>query len=200
MDEKLLRLPFELQLALGSGYLAYALAYVGIRGHHQSADTVFRTFAFGLIAWGVLAVMPLERARIPVAIGAALLAGAAWRVVGIELTRKIMRATNYSWTDEAPSAWATLYANHARHGVTQISVLHEDGTWLNCDLCHDFEGAPFGPFVLGPSGDVALFVTEEEKDGDVHRCEGVRSDEYGDRLTYVPASKIKRVAIRFKPR
>jgi hypothetical protein len=202
MNEKLLTLPFELQLALGSGYLAYALAYIGIRGHHQTADTVFRTFAFGLIAWAVLAIVPVERPwlRVAGAVLSAIVAGALWRALGIEMVRKAMRATNYSWADEAPSAWATLYANHARSGVTQVSVLHEDGTWLNCDLCHDFETAPHGPFVLGPNGDIALYVTDEEKDGVIHRCDTVRDDEYGDRLTYVPAAKIKRIALRFKAR
>ena len=81
MDEKLLSLPWELQLALGAGYLAYAAAYVGIRRHHQSADIFFRALAFGLLAWAVLALMPMNRPwfRAASAIGAAVIRAAAHR-------------------------------------------------------------------------------------------------------------------------
>lgn len=33
MDEKLLSLPWQIQVSLGSGYAAYMLAYAGIREH-----------------------------------------------------------------------------------------------------------------------------------------------------------------------
>src|SRR3546814_2103205 len=50
MDEKLLSLPWQIQVALGAGYLAYLVAYSGIRDHHKGIDVPFRAIAFGLVA------------------------------------------------------------------------------------------------------------------------------------------------------
>ena len=43
-------LPVEAQIVLVSGYVAYSMGYFGIRQNHKVIDTVFRTFAFSLVA------------------------------------------------------------------------------------------------------------------------------------------------------
>lgn len=199
MNEKLLTLPWEIQVALGSGYAAYILAYVGIRDHHKGVDTAFRAIAFGLIATITFALVPRSWpiVRVGGAIFATLAGGLVWRWFGIEFVRKSLRHTNLSWADDTPSAWATISANNSKSPVTQISVLMDDGTWLNCDQNGDFNDSPFGPCVLGPNGDVALYVTSEVSPEGVesknpHVCDPL----WGDRVTYVPAGKIKRIAIR----
>jgi hypothetical protein len=53
MSVDLLALPWQVQLTLASGYAAYALAYSGIRAHHQTIDVAFATLVFGLVATGV---------------------------------------------------------------------------------------------------------------------------------------------------
>lgn len=63
----------------------------------------------------------------------------------------------------------------------------------------DFENAPFGPVYLGTRGDIALYVTRVKKKGEDARSQDtVRNPDFGDRITYVPASRIRRVTMRFK--
>lgn len=199
MDEKLLSLPWEIQLALGCGYAAYAIAYVGIRAHHKPVETAFRTITFGLIATLVLS---LTTGYAPwIRVGAAGLAsitgGLLWRFFGIDGFREVMRKLNMSWSDETPSAWFRVTQQNARFPLTQISVLLDDGTWLNCDQCGRFNDSPFGPAILGPKGDVALYVTERVPPGAAGVAQSSIIDaEYGDRITYVPAASIKRVTLR----
>jgi hypothetical protein len=108
----------------------------------------------------------------------------------------ILRKFNITWSDDDPSALATLTGN-AKFGVTQIAVRLDDDTWLRCDDLRQFEHAPFAPYVLGPSGDVALYLTHEETpDGKLKPQSTVCDPDYGDRITYVPASRIKQIVIR----
>jgi hypothetical protein len=107
-----------------------------------------------------------------------------------------MRALNSSWSDDDPSALATILAN-SKHHLSQVAVLLDDGTWLRCDDAGMFADAPFGPCKLGPNGDMAIYITHEQlTDGSVKELRTVRDPYYGDRVTYIPASKIKRVNYR----
>jgi len=86
MDEKFLSMPWEIQVALGSGYLAYALAYLGIRDHHKPIDTAFRAIAFGLCATSVLTLLPTTYGvwRIAAAVLVSVVSGALWRYWGAD--------------------------------------------------------------------------------------------------------------------
>lgn len=203
MDEKLLALPWHIQVALASGYLAYMLAYAGLRDHHKPVDTAFRAIAFGLVASAVLFVAPRDHPILSSLAAVALTVGAGviWRLVGILATRQTLRALDVSWADDAPSAWATITASNSRYLVSQISVLTDDGVWLHCDQAGPFADDPFGPVVFGPNGDIGLYVTSEQKDDASAPLphNAVRAEGFGSRLTYVPASRVKRVAIRHLP-
>jgi hypothetical protein len=75
----------------------------------------------------------------------------------------------------------------------------DDGTWLRCDDVRKFSDAPFAPCVIGPSGDVALYLSHEDSpDGKSKEITSARNREYGDRITYVPASRVKRITLRYK--
>jgi hypothetical protein len=107
------------------------------------------------------------------------------------LLKWFLRATNISWTDDDPSALASLMAN-TKYRMMQISVKLDDDTWLRCDELNRFANAPFGPCKVGPNGDVAMYLTHEEsKEGQERELQFVQDEEYGDRITYIPASKIK---------
>lgn len=197
MDEKLLSLPWQIQLALGSGYAAYMVAYVGIRDHHRGVDIAFRAIAFGLVATAFLALTPtLGLAfRLAGAVFITVAVGLVWRRFGMGAAKWLLRQGNISWSDDTPSAWATIIAAH--RPVTQISVLLDDGTWLNCNAAGRFNDAPFGPCILGPNGDIGFYVTDEESaDGTVIVNDHVRDAIEGDRLTYVPAARIVRMSLR----
>jgi hypothetical protein len=199
MEEKMLSLPWQVQVALGCGYSAYMLAYVGIRDHHKATDITFKSIAFGQVA--VVALLTTSTWR-PVwavidAIVWSLIAGVLWRRWGSELLRSALRGSDTSWADDTPSAWASLTVCNSKYFVGQISVELDDGTWLRCIDTRPFEGKPFGPMTIGVNGDVALYVTKEERpDGTEIIIDDVSVEYWGDRITYVPASKIKRVALR----
>jgi hypothetical protein len=199
MPTDLLNLSWQVQVALASGYAAYLLCYAGVRGSHTTIDTTFSTLVFSLIA---TAVLYLSRPCIP-DIAAGTLAfvvtcasGVLWRRFLRQPLRWAMHALDVSWSDDDPSALATLLAN-SKYPVSQIGVLLDDGTWVGCDDMSKFKDAPFGPCKLGPSGDVALYLTYElSADGKVKELETVRDPFYGDRVTYIPASRIKQITFR----
>jgi len=109
-----------------------------------------------------------------------------------------LRWAKVSWSDDDPSALATLSGN-ARFPVSQIAVELDNGTWLRCDDASRFANAPFGPFVIGPTGDVALYLTHLEKPGEPDvEVHNVRDGHWGDRITYVPAPRVRRITLRHK--
>ena len=213
MDEKLFALPWHLQLALGSGYLAYLVAYAGIRQHHTATDTVFRSIAFGLVASAILLWLPAVGLRphwIPpapiwrplAAVIATVAVGAFWRWRGMRWSRSMLEAANVSWSDDIPSAWISITAQRTDVRPSQVTVDLNDGRTLVCDDTRMFRDSPFGPCVFGLDGSVALYVTAERRadDGDTKgewfEHDDVRNPMDGDRLTYIPASAIRRVELR----
>lgn len=86
---------------------------------------------------------------------------------------------------------------NSKYRVYQVAVLKDDGTWLRCDDTTKFQGAPFAPCLLGPTGDVALYLTHTEPpNADVSELKTVRDAHYGDRITDVPANRIKMLTLR----
>jgi hypothetical protein len=207
MDEKLLNLPFYIQLSLGSGYLAYLVAYAGIRQHHTPSEVVFRSIAFGMAATAVMLWAPEAPAalnnwkhpfwRPSSALVATVTIGAFWRWRGMQWSRALLRRLNVSWTDDIPTAWLSITATETNISPTQIVVDLDSGRTLMCDDTRLFTGAPFAPCIYGLDGSLAFYVTAERPAGGewVERTE-IRHDIEGDMLTYVPASAIKRVQLR----
>ena len=196
--DKAIALPVAAQIALGSGYLAYLIAYAGLRERHTATDAVFRSAAFGLAATAVLTSLDPESLWVKIgAVAATVILGILWRSVGMAATRTIFRRTDISWTDDIPTAWLSVTATRTDARVSQIAVDMEDGRTLFCEDTRRFKDAPHGPCVFGLSGDVALYVTAELVDGKWTEHERVIDNVEGANLTYVPAAKIKRVELRF---
>lgn len=200
MDDRLLNLPWEIQLTLGAGYLAYLIACFGMRDHHKPADVTFGTLAFGLCAASALALVPpaIGWPRAAIAITAPLLAALLWRLWLGDALRRLARAINLSWSDDTPSAWYRVTQTNRQHFVAQITVILEDGSVLGCADTRPFASAPYGPCVLGANGDIALYVTHArrpDEDQFIERAR-VRDPFHGDDLTYIPASRIREMRIR----
>lgn len=200
MSADLLKLPWEIQVAAASGYAAYVVAYTGLRSRHQTIDVLLITLVFSLIA--SLALWLFSGAgefwRGIAALGGSLVCGVVWRRWGRPLAPKVLRALNATWADDAPSALATLSDNTSNR-ITQIAVLLDDGTWLECREAIKFANVPHGPCVIGPNGDIALYLTHEESPtGETKELTNVRNEHYGDRITYIPASRIKRMTMRYQ--
>jgi hypothetical protein len=201
MTADLLKLPWEIQVAIASGYGAYVIAYTGLRSRHKAVDVVMLTLVFGLIATAVLGLVPSEIKPIwrgGLAVLLSVISGLIWRRWGRSLTTRLLRGLNATWSDDAPSALESLSEN-TKHRVTQVAILLDDGTWLRCDDTTKFDGLPYSPCVIGPNGDIALYLTHEEpKDGQPRELGTVRDPHYGDRITYIPASRIKRMTLRHR--
>jgi hypothetical protein len=192
-------LPLALQITLGGGYLAYLVAYAGLRERHTATDAIFRTIAFGLVASAILTWFDPKHYWVPIAaVIATVSTGAFWRWRGMDWSRAALRRSDISWTDDIPTAWLTVTATRTTEKLAQIAVDIEGGRTLMCDDTRRFADAPFGPCVFGLGGDVAMYVTAElRSDGtwlehgeDLHTIQGAN-------LTYLPASAIKRVELRY---
>jgi hypothetical protein len=195
-----LNLSVGIQTAIVGGYLAYVIAYMGLRDRHRPIDVAFISLVFSLIATAVLWLLSSYGPviSIPSALVATIIAGLIWRRFLHPFLFLILRHFDVTWSNDDPSALATILDDR-RSYITQIAVLLEDGTWLRCDDVQQFRGAPFWPCLIGPNGDVALYLTHEEpKDGEAKLLATVRDAIYGDRLTYIPAARIKQITMRRK--
>lgn len=201
----LLALPWQVQLTLASGFAAYALAYAGIRAHHKTIEVAFATLVFGLVATTVFAYLQQKQivgapAAMALAFFVTVAVGFLWRKVGRRFVRWFLRTSHISHADDDPSAWGALF-DGAEFDVSQIAVRLDDGTWLRCDDTTPFADAPHGPCILGGTGDIIMYLTEEQSaDGTTKELKTVRHDDFGDRLTYVPANRISLINIRCKRR
>ena len=198
MEDKLLNLPWQIQLALGSGYLAYLIAYSGIRQHHTATDVTFRSFSFGLVATSFMIWVPLRPICLEVgAVVATLGTGAIWRWKGMAWAKAALGITNITWADDIPTAWLSITALRTDVRPSQIAVDLDCGRTLFCEDTRRFKNAPFGPCVFGLDGSLALYVTAEMRsDGTWIEKSDVEDSHDGPRITYVPANSIKRVELR----
>lgn len=202
MELDLLSLPWATLLTLASGYAAYFIANIGIRGHHKSIDVAFSVLVFGFFSYGFYyALREVEKKEILEASALtflfALVLGALWQVFFRPLLGSVLRFFNVSFNDDLPSAWVGLLAARKASG-RQLTVRLTDGTWLKCDDLQKFEDAPNGPCVLGTSGDLLMYVTHQQnadKD-EFEDCHDVVKAEWGYEITYVPANQIARVDFR----
>lgn len=198
MNPDLLNQPWQIQVAIGSGYAGYMVAYLGLRDHHKAADALFRAIAFSLVATAVLsisgALTPFARGIL--AFLTTVAAGAFWRRLGIKLFEKGVRAIG-TRSDDWPSAWAKIALANDRT-VSQLAVELDDGTWLYCHETAQFADAPHDACTFGGIGDLALYVTHKKPQGvEQFEVPGVIDEHHGTKLTYVPASRIRSVTVRY---
>lgn len=199
MTDGFLTLPLEVQVALGGGYLAYAVAFAGIRKSESAAEMAFRSLAFGLAALLALRFFLANGWPTSVSVGAALCSavflGAFWRRWGKKYTWKILRALKISGEDGMPDAWTATIQTPGLN-ITQLTVHTTDGRQLQHDRAA-YKNALHDGLYLGSDGGIILVVSEEEyPDGHVEKREGIEVEDWGTRLTYIPPSQIKRVDIR----
>lgn len=197
MGADIIKLTFAVQAALVSGYAAYLIAYAGIRRHHTASDAGFRAIAFSLPATGILTYgyqAPVITTLVAIALS--LVAGVMWRWFGMAQWAKVMREARISWADDIPTAWLSVISG-SKSSPSQVIVETQDGRLLMCLDTRLFGDAHAGPVVFGLDGDVSMYVTDEcRADGEWIDKEDIRHAE-GDLLTYVPASQIKRVELRY---
>jgi hypothetical protein len=197
MPNDLYNVSFAVQVSVVSGYLAYLIAYSGVRQHHTAADAVLKSFSFGIFAAATMRLGYQHPIWTPVVASLmTVVAGICWRWFGMNLWNKWMRDAGVSWADDIPTAWISITAIRKDVRPSQIVVDIEGGRTLMCDDTRLFAKAPFEPCVFGLDGSIALYVTSEYRDGNWIDHKDVSHPVDGDKLTYIPASCVKRVEIR----
>ncbi|WP_298618722.1 hypothetical protein [uncultured Zoogloea sp.] len=194
--DDLLNLPLEIQVALGGGYLAYVLAYSGLRRGHGATDTAMISLAFGLIGVLVFRSMPGgDWARVAGGLLAMLVAAAVWRARVRALIARATAGFGVHADDGLISGWDSLIQEPGLQ-VTQARVVLTDGTDLFCADTGKYSDGPHRGLVLGGDGSVTMVVETEERAGGEETPRGDIRTDWGTRVTYVPADRIQRVELR----
>jgi hypothetical protein len=196
-----LNLPWATLVTFACGYMGYYIANVGVRDHHKQIDIAFSTLVFGFIAaFAYQAARFFGDGPLLASLYSALtacVAGAIWRVAGRKALRSLLRTADISHADDVPSAWLSLFdVRNVR--ATELSVRLKDGTILLCQDLRRFEDSPNGPFVLGSTGDILMYVTDTKVAGsDTWQSEDdVVYEDWGTVVTHIAASEISRVRLR----
>lgn len=201
LDSTLLDLPWATLVTLASGYISYFIANVGLKEHHKPIDILFSTLIFSLLPTAIYHVtlwcgVNAYAAALPPLL-LALTLGALWRKCGRKRLYAFLRKHNISWSDGTHSAWQQMFGQ-IEYRATEVFVILKDGSGLLSRPLARFEGLPNGPFALGNTGDVILYVTHHSApDSDEwHEFDGVIDGSWGALATYIPAEQIAKVEIR----
>lgn len=171
-----------------------------MRGDQQAAEITFLSLLFGLFATAIFALAQPRVGQVPAGIigfVAAVVIGLLWRKWGRTLWWELLRALRVTHSNDDPNAISIL-ASKTNCVVTQCAVQLDDNSWLFCDYTGDFSGALHPPITIGSNGDVAMYVTSvKDAEGKLRQLPDVRNAEYGDRLTYIPAVRVRRLSLRY---
>ncbi len=190
-----LDLPWQILVAIGGGHLGYRLAYIGQRFGHTQSDIVFLSLAFALLPALAIALLARFDAVVvgSVAVAAGLVGGLVWRWPARPAIAFILRYFNISWANDDVSALATL-SNNSKWYVSAVAIQLDNGEWVECRDTSMFERSPFGAVTWGPSGDIALYATHVSDKDQITTLDAVE----GDRITYIPASRVRKLTLRHK--
>ena len=201
MLDEALKLPFEMQLVLAAGYLAYRTANAGLDRSHKNTDIVFQVFVFGSIAYSLY--KPVENCA-PIAVAmltsvlGALVAAIIWRCIGRAAIVKMLRQLKVTRENFSPSVWDSIL--HAREKWTYISIIRTDDVTFESNLEALPEGLPLEPMELDMDGNIAIYITRTVNPKGECNDLGVEGalDTYGRaHLTFIPVDQIKNVTISF---
>ncbi|MGJ5621614.1 hypothetical protein [Sulfitobacter sp. MF3-043] len=192
-------LSLVLQIALGSGYLAYATSYAGLRRDHNIGDQLSISLVFSAIAL-ILANSTAswdDGWRVAFTLVSTMLVGVIWRAAGRPIWHWFLRKTGIHREDGVHSGWAALV--QTKKGVSQATVYTQDGRILHLSDRAPYENLEWGGLYLCGDGSVTMIV---ESDTDAQGSEILREDitdlNWGTRYTHIPADQIRRVELRLK--
>ncbi|MCI5120982.1 MAG: hypothetical protein D3908_07315 [Candidatus Electrothrix sp. AUS4] len=200
--ESLLNLPEYIQIVIATGYIGHSIAKAGFRDKERKDELLYSIMVYGLFGYAVYHTADSNGfcflASALFAIISVVVAAIFWRKTGSRIFNKILHNAAISNEDGTPDVWTgIIQCTHA--GPTQVVVVLKDGTELSCNDVQSFRNASFPKYYTDNAGNIAFYVTSIKKnDGTVKEMPSVRDSQWGDRLTYIPASEISRVMIRFK--
>lgn len=206
IDASLINLPWATLVTLASGYIGYFIANVGLKDHHKTIDITFATLVFSLLPTlgytliSMICTSPFTTyASTASAVVIAVVTGALWRICGRKWMYGILRALNISWSDSTSSAWQQMFGL-IDYRCTELFVILRDGSGLRSSPLTNFEGLANGPFCLGNSGDIILYITHykpaDRENWVEYDPDAVTHESWGALASWVPADQIARVEIR----
>lgn len=206
MNTDILNLPFEIQLILASGYLSYKISSASLNKNHRTIDEIFQILSFGMIAYITNNLIRNnvpswnDWQSMPIATASSLLTAIFWRKWIWDLIKKILKKSGTTNENFYPSSWDHIIC-HKDILWRYIIVQLKDGYMLESDLDQVPKHLPFRPLDVDSSGAIALYITSLTRPNQETAVEfGYQRihDEIGcSQITYIPASEISRIDIRF---
>lgn len=205
MDTELLNLPFEIQLVLAAGYLAYRISSAGLDKNHRPTDTAFQILVYGLIAYltneQIGEACP-QWVAMPASILSSIVASLLWRRPLSGIVRRALRAGGFTNENFAPTTWDHIIQNKDVKAWLYVSVQLRDGYVLESDLALVPDTLPFSCFDADSAGNIAIYVTKFIRpSGKEIAIDGghIRNEIGAAQITYIPRDEIVRVDLSFDP-
>lgn len=194
----MLQLPIYLQVSLGSGFLAYAIAYHGRRKNEKTVDLLFGTIAFslpGLLLWSLLSEIKFATPQsVFMVISLNILLGVLWRKWGKRMWYKLMNQTRISNDEGISNTWQRIIQD-TTITPTQIFVTLKNGKQLSCDNIPLYNNVAIPGWTIDDDGNIGMYVSDLDGE-DLSAL--ISDNEWGDLITYIPASEIHAVDFRLK--
>lgn len=198
MELGIFELPIAIQVGLGGGFIAYMLASAGLRRGHTPLDVFMRSLAFGLpgmltFTYETFSTTSAINAVLSVILSVAI--GGIWRAFLAEWVIGFVKAARIHGDDFQVSAWDRMIQDR-RFEVTQVKVCLKSGTELLLVDGEKYIGTLCNGLLVGSDGAIAMVVDRETRKGVSRDRRDIQVEEWGTRLTYVPAAEIERVEFR----
>ncbi|MBP1858846.1 hypothetical protein [Rhizobium herbae] len=207
--ETLLKIPYELQIVLVAGYLAYKIISIGKGRNHRTEDFLLQVLSFGVAARSATAAtLWLLPKRMPLAVdeavSVALVAiltctiavafGMLWRSLGERAARVMMNASGVYRDDHESSVWQSIMNQSAKWTVVQIHL--ENGLVLEANF-GQMKPFPKVPVIMNEDG-MAVYVTGRYREDNSFEQYEITGNDGDITLTYLPKSSIKRVDVSWR--
>ncbi|MBP2560344.1 hypothetical protein J2857_003113 [Neorhizobium galegae] len=204
-----MKIPYELQIVLVAGYLAYKIISIGKGRIHRTEDFLLQVLSFGVVSRSATAAilwlfpksMPIE---VDEAVSIALVAvltcavatvlGMLWRAFGEGVVRSIMNVSGVYRDDHESSVWQSIMNQPAKWTVVQIFL--EDGLVLEANF-GQMKPFPRVPIIMNEDG-IATYVTGRYREDNSFESYDITGNDGDITLTYVPRSSIKRVDVSWR--
>lgn len=209
--EALLDLPYEVQIILFAGYIAYKITTIGRSIVHRTEDFLLQVLAFGSIARiGAAALIQIARLlwgpefgvdfsgnaqlliiflmSLVISIGIAAL----WRRWLQNAWVSGMAAADIYHDDHEVSVWASILATRA--DWTYVQVHCDDGKTYESEFGLVPADVPMGRILCNDDG-IAMYVTRVYLAGGTEAEVPQTEDGFGPTVDYFPRSTIKRIEI-----
>jgi hypothetical protein len=194
--DQFLELPLETLVILGSGYLAYKLAFQGRSQNHKPLDVAFITFAFGIGSKLVFSHIENTVWASTVSLFAALALATLWRAIIVEFILPHLWTLKISNSDGHSTAFDSIRCSQSAE-TTQLVVRKTDGQMVMCDDLNKYEKVKFGPCIYGEDGSIALYITNY-RNSQNDEWEDIEpfDENWGYTISYIPAIQVAEIKVR----